>query len=134
MTDQEQIALEATKLAIGLAKDLSVQLLTLGSGLIGLTVILSKDIKKSHSTFEMYLVVSILVAYLFSILSGIYAIMKLTGSLAPVSGPVTFTLDAARTAATCQIFAFLLATGLFTIYGIIAIFTLWRNRSQQGVT
>src|SRR6266851_3380330 len=120
MTDQEQIALEATKLAIGLAKDLSVQLLTLGSGLIGLTVILSKDIKKSHSTFEMYLVVSILVAYLFSILSGIYAIMKLTGSL---SGPVTFTLDAARTAATCQIFAFLLATGLFTIYGIIAIFT-----------
>jgi hypothetical protein len=56
----DQIALEATKLAVGLAKDLSVQLLTLSSALIGLTVVLSKDVKKTHNWFELLLVILVL--------------------------------------------------------------------------
>jgi hypothetical protein len=126
--------LEATKIAFGLAKDLSVQLLTLASALIGLTVIFSKYIKKSHKIFEMLLVVFVLLAYLVSILSGIYTIMKLTGSLAPVGGAIRFTIDAARPAAICQIVSFLIATILFTVYGIIAIVTLWKNRDEVAAS
>jgi hypothetical protein len=73
MVDQDVINMEATKLAFGLAKDLSVQLLTLGSALIGLTVVLSKDIKKSHNTLQTLLVLSVLAAYRFYFLRHIRA-------------------------------------------------------------
>ncbi|WP_315763630.1 hypothetical protein [Bradyrhizobium sp. SZCCHNS2005] len=117
----DAITLEATKLAVGLAKDLSVQLLTLSSALIGLTIVFAKDVKKTHSGLEVLLVILVLFLYLASISCGIYAIMKLIGSLAPVSGPVVLSVDAARPATGYQIGAFLAATVLFSIYGVIAI-------------
>jgi hypothetical protein len=130
MMDQDTINFEAMKLAIGLAKDLSVQLLTLSSALIGLTVVLSKDIMRTHTTREMLLVFAVLGAFLFSIAFGLYALMRLTGSLAPVGIPAKLTLDAARGGATWQIIAFGVATLLFTLYSCIAIFTFWRDRNQ----
>jgi hypothetical protein len=130
MTDQEMINLEAMKLAVGLAKDLSVQLLTLSSALIGLTVVLSKDIMRIHTTREMLLVFAVLSTFLFSIACGLYSLMRLTGSLAPVAIPAKLTLDAARAGATWQIIAFAVATLLFTLYGCVAIFTFWRDRNQ----
>ncbi|MFX8992039.1 hypothetical protein ABTN16_19100, partial [Acinetobacter baumannii] len=75
--DQATITLEATKLAVGLAKDLNVQLLTLSSALIGLTVVLIKDVKKTHNRRELALVGLVLVIFIFSIGCGILAIMKL---------------------------------------------------------
>ncbi|SEN41014.1 hypothetical protein [Bradyrhizobium sp. OK095] len=117
--------LEATKLAVGLAKDLSVQLLTLSSALIGLTVVLIKDVKKSHNGAELILAVLVLFTYIVSIVFGIYAIMKLIGSLAPVSGPVVLGVDAARPAAGWQIIAFVVATGLFSVYGVVALVSFW---------
>ena len=130
MMDQETTNFEAMKLAIGLAKDLSVQLLTLSSALIGLTVVLSKDIMRTHTKREMLLVFAVLGAFLCSIACGLYALMRLTGSLAPVGMPAKLTLDAARGGATWQIIAFGVATLLFTVYGCIAIFTFWRERNQ----
>jgi succinate dehydrogenase hydrophobic anchor subunit len=118
--------LEATKLAVGLAKDLSVQLLTLSSALIGLTVVLAKDVKKLHSRGELVLVIAILITYIVSIGYGIYAIMKLIGSLAPSTGAAVLSVDAARPATKVQIVLFLLATTLFAIYGIIAIIAFRR--------
>lgn len=128
--DQATIALEASKLAVGLAKDLSVQLLTLSSALIGLTVVLIKDVKKSHNGAELLLAVLVLLAYLVSIACGIYAIMKLIGSLAPVSGPVVLGVDAARFAAGLQIIAFLAATILFSLYGVVAFISFWWRGDQ----
>jgi hypothetical protein len=128
--DQATTVLEATKLAVGLAKDLSVQLLTLSSALIGLTVVLSKDVKKTHNGFELLLVIVVLLTYLFSIGCGIYAIMKLIGSLAPVGVPIAFSIDAARPAAGWQILAFLAATFLFSLYGVIAIITFRKNAAR----
>lgn len=117
----DTITLEATKLAVGLAKDLSVQLLTLSSALIGLTIVFAKDVKKTHSRLEGLLVILLLFLYLASISYGIYAIMKLIGSLAPIGGPVVLEVDAARSATEWQIGTFLLATVLFSIYGVLAI-------------
>jgi hypothetical protein len=130
--DQATTVLEATKLAVGLAKDLSVQLLTLSSALIGLTVVLSKDVKKIHNGFEIFLVIVVLLTYIFSIGCGIYAIMKLIGSLAPVGVPIVFSIDAARAAAGWQILSFLAATFLFALYGVIAIITFRKNASQTN--
>jgi len=123
--DQATTVLEATKLAVGLAKDLSVQLLTLASALIGLTVVLIKDVKKTHNGAELLLAVLVLLGYIVSIACGIYAIMKLIGSLAPVSGPVVLSVDAARPAASLQIIAFVLATIVFSLYGVLAVIAFW---------
>jgi hypothetical protein len=130
MMDQSQIDFEAMKLAVGLAKDLSVQLLTLSSALIGLTVVLSKDVMRVHTRREMLLVFSVLGGFLLSIVCGLYALMRLTGSLAPVGQPAKLTLDAARGGAVWQIGAFGVTTALFTVYSCIAIVTFWRERNQ----
>jgi hypothetical protein len=124
--------LEATKLAVGLAKDLSVQLLTLSSALIGLTIVFAKDVKKTHSWLEVLLVILLLFLYLASISCGIYAIMRLIGSLAPIGGPVVLGVDAARSATEWQIGTFLVATVLFSIYGVIAIIA-FRKASAAAV-
>jgi hypothetical protein len=128
--DQATTVLEATKLAVGLAKDLSVQLLTLSSALIGLTVVLIKDVKKTHNRVELVLVILVLLAYIGSIACGIYAIMKLIGSLAPVGGQVVLSVDAARPAASWQIISFLVATFLFSLYGVIALVAFWWRGGQ----
>ena len=133
MDDQATTVLEATKLAVGLAKDLNVQLLTLSSALIGLTVVLIKDVKKTHNGAELVLVVLILLAYILSITCGIYAIMKLIGSLAPLSGSVVLSVDGARAATGLQILAFLGATILFSLYGVLALFTFWWRDDQAAV-
>jgi len=130
--DQTTTVLEATKLAVGLAKDLNVQLLTLSSALIGLTVVLIKDVKKTHNGAELLLGVLVLLAYIVSIACGIYAIMKLIGSLAPVGGTAVLSVDAARPATGLQIFAFLVATGLFSLYGVIALVTFWWRGDQAA--
>ncbi|MFX7784747.1 hypothetical protein ABTJ92_21225, partial [Acinetobacter baumannii] len=81
---------------VGLAKDLNVQLLTLSSALIGLTVVLIKDVKKTHNRRELALVGLVLVIFIFSIGCGILAIMKLIGSLAPVDKLPVLSVDEAR--------------------------------------
>jgi len=128
--DQAVVTLEAAKLAVGLAKDLSVQLLTLSSALIALTVVLVKDVKKTHNGAELFLVVLVLLAYIVSIACGIYSIMKLIGALAPVEGPAVLSVDAARTAAGWQIATFVVATILFSLYGVIAVVAFWWRGDQ----
>jgi hypothetical protein len=125
--DQTALSFEATKLAFGMAKDLSVQLITLGSALMGLTVVLSKDIKKSHNPWELMLLIAVLFFYLCSIIAGIYTIMKLTGALAPGGGAVDFSLNSGRAPATVQIVTFIIATLLFILYGLIAMSVLSRQ-------
>jgi hypothetical protein len=125
-------ALEATKLAIGLAKDLNVQLLTLSSALIGLTVVLIKDVKKTHNGLELLLIVLVLLAYIVSIACGIYAIMKLIGSLVPIGKPGVLSVDEARPATGWQIITFLVATFLFSLYGVIALISFWWRADQAA--
>jgi hypothetical protein len=52
--------------------------------------------------------------------------MKLIGSLAPVGVPIDLSINAARPAAGYQIIAFLVATFLFSLYGVIAIIAFRR--------
>jgi membrane-bound metal-dependent hydrolase YbcI (DUF457 family) len=125
--DQATISFEAAKLAFTLAKDLSAQLLTLSTALVGVAVIFSKDIKKNHSFREALLVLAILLAYTTSILAGIFTMMKLTGALAPSSGKPEFSLDGARLSSQWQILSFLFATILFVVHGISAAFELMRR-------
>ncbi|MGL6061123.1 MAG: hypothetical protein ACRC1G_10600 [Bradyrhizobium sp.] len=130
--DQATITLEATKLAVGLAKDLNVQLLTLSSALIGLTVVLIKDVKKTHNRRELALVGLVLVIFIFSIGCGILAIMKLIGSLAPVDKLPVLSVDEARWVTGAQIIAFLTATFLFSLYGFIALVTFGRKDDRAA--
>jgi hypothetical protein len=78
------------------------------------------------------LVVLVLLAYIVSIACGIYSIMKLIGALAPVEGPAVLSVDAARTAAGCQIATFVLATILFSLYGVIAVVAFWWRGDQTA--
>lgn len=119
--DPAVVSLEAAKLAVGLAKDLSVQLLTLGSALIGLTVALSKDIKNVPSRAESFFVTFTLIVYFVSLMAGVYTLMKMIGILAPVGGPGVISLEEARTGALVQIVAFSVGTVLLILYGIFAV-------------
>jgi hypothetical protein len=114
---------QAMSLSFGLAKDLSVQLLILASALIGLTVVIAKDIKKTHQLLDERILRAILLIYPASMLFGICEIMTLVGSAASRNGAVWgWSIDSARVSALLQVVAFGVATGLMVFYG-------WRSLS-----
>jgi hypothetical protein len=125
--DQSQVAIEATRLAFGMVKDLNVQLLTLGTALIGATVIFSKDVKKDHNWAELILAILLLLFLLASMVFGVISIMKLIGVLAPVYAKPAFTVDAARGATRMQLYSFGFGVILFVLYGIISMLSLPRR-------
>ena len=128
MIEDSTLCLESTKLAITLAKDLSVQLITIATTVTGVTIIFAKDLRKSYTFIDVILLFVIWSLYTISIIFGILSVMALTGYLAPVEGSPQFGIgSSARTLATFQIILFGIATMLFLIYGTKTLLTLHRQ-------
>jgi hypothetical protein len=116
---------QSLTLSFGLAKDLSVQLLTLSSALIGLTVVIAKDIKKTHQWIDEKILVAILLFYPASMVFGICEMMTLVGSAASKNGSAWgWSIDDARIWALLQVMMFGIATGLLVTYGIRSVSSL----------
>jgi hypothetical protein len=124
---------QAMSLSFGLAKDLSVQLLTLSSALIGLTVVIAKDIKKTHKLSDERILKAILLVYPVSMFFGICEMMTLVGSAASKNGSAWgWSIDGARIWALAQVIAFGAATGLLVAYGWRSLSVLRAAKAQMS--
>ena len=105
------------KKAFDFASDLTKQLITLSTGIVTVTLLFSKDLLGPK-----WLAVAAWAFYLFSTVFGLWALMALTGTLAPAND-ATLADDTdvviggnARLPSALQIFAFGIATILTLIY------------------
>jgi hypothetical protein len=114
---------EQTKLAFQFAADLAKQLMTLSTGVIALTVTFTKDLVDRAPRHAIYLLRLSWALYLTSLIFGVWVLMALTGSLAPVKASTVPTGIGSnvRNPAMLQILTFLMAS-LFVIgFGISAV-------------
>ena len=113
------------QLAFDFASELSKQLITLSTGILTLTIALTKNLVKDSDEIGRNILRSCWVLYLLSIICGIWHLMALTGSLAPLNGgPMPTSIeDNARIPAFIQILTFTTATLLIIVYG-------WRSLSH----
>lgn len=105
--------------AFDFAADLVKQLITLSTGIIALTVTFSKDIFADNCAFYTDWLISAWVAYLISIICGLWALMALTGTLDPPKrqGAIKSIQGAnCRLPTLLQIIAFFVGTALTIIY------------------
>ena len=110
-------------LAFQFAKEVSTQLITISSALIGLSVTFIKDFGPSGKS---WLRASWLL-YIVSIVFGVIALMALTGtieSLVASSTPFKSFSNSTRWAAGTQILSFVLGTGCLVIFG-------WRHSLKK---
>lgn len=111
------------KKAFDFASDVAKQLITLSTGIIAITVTFSRDIIKG-SSYQRSAIILLTIAsgvYLLSILAGLWHLYALTGELEAVESdhePTTRGSNATRPA-VAQIIAFLIATLLIIIYGVV---------------
>jgi hypothetical protein len=114
------------ELAFQFAKEVSTQLITIASALIGVSVTFIKDFR-TESTSWLRLSWAF---YILSIAFGIWTLMALTGALESLAAPARI-FDrfptSVRWPAIVQIGAFLLATIFLTVFG-------WRHSMQRHAT
>jgi len=113
----------STDLAFQFAREVSTQLITIASALIGISVTFIKDFTPSG---KAWLRTSWLL-YILSILFGVITLMALTGtleSLATSGAPFKSFSFSTRWAAGVQIIAFLTATVCLVIFG-------WQHNLQR---
>jgi hypothetical protein len=112
---------EQEKKAFDFAADLTKQLITLSTSIVTLTFLFSKD-----SLEPKWLAVTIWTFFLLSTVCGVWVLMGLTGTLAPVEDKATAEPtkvparlglgDSVRNPSKCQIITFGLAIFLTMIY------------------
>ena len=127
--------------AFDFASDLAKQLITLSTVIITVTAVFTpvvmQAIKAKSPPSSRWLICS-WILYLISILSGVSALMGLTGQIArPPSGTITaegIYADAVRTSAGCQLIAFTIATILVMIYYGLCLRNADTNLSDVAAT
>jgi len=126
------LATEAvSKLFFDSAGDLAKQLITVATGILGLSITFLKDVVKDAAKNGLWLLRWCWIVYLASVVCGFWTLMAITGSIAtllkdPGSVPPT---DNIRLPAGLQIIAFGIATVLLVAYGMIA---LRKFKTQPG--
>jgi hypothetical protein len=105
-------------LAFNFAKELAVQLITLSTAVIGFTVTFSKELDVPITSWRLGLI-ACWVLFLLSIVGGVWTLMALTGSLAPIDNPGSPTElgSNVRIAAATQIVLFGLGLIVLIILG-----------------
>jgi hypothetical protein len=111
--------------AFDFASDSTKQLITLSTGVLALTITFNKDIVGGDPGQASLILFIAWVLYLLSIVCGIWTLLALTGNLEP-TGAHRNTSPSIRTRnvtlpSLLQISAFLLATLLTVIFGIVAV-------------
>jgi hypothetical protein len=112
---------DQVKMAFEFASDLSKQLITLSTGIIALTITFAKDILGPAKKPANFLLLISWICYLLSIVFGIWCLMALTGTLAPIdSGDGKQALELGfnvRLPSSLQIITFIVATSLVVVFG-----------------
>ena len=119
------------QMAYEFASELSKQLITLATGVLALTITFTKDIVgRSSGRVPTTLLVSWL-AFLVSIVCGVWHMSALTGSLEnAAAGPLTGIGDNARNPAAAQVSTFLVGLVFAIVYGKRAS----RGASEQAMS
>jgi hypothetical protein len=115
---------DQTKLAFEFASELSKQLITLSTGILALTITFTKDIVGVAGKPIRLLLFS-WVLYLVSIFFGIWSLMALTGSLAPLEiidpklePAIDFNV---RLPSSLQVITFIFSTALIIWFGWVSL-------------
>lgn len=117
-----------TEKAFVFASDLAKQLLTLATGILTVTITFGDKLVGQVTGWPRWLLGIAWAVYLVSLLCGIWMLMALTGSLAPITKPgepstePTITGTNVRLPATLQIFSFLAATLFVVVFGLAVAF------------
>jgi hypothetical protein len=111
--------------AFDFAADVAKQFITLGTGILALTITFAKDIGGGPSRGAPLLLGVSWVLYLLSILAGVWTLMALTGELEPIGSAESPSIRRSNvvTPAFAQIASFVVATGLVIAYafGVIVL-------------
>jgi hypothetical protein len=116
---------ERRQKAFDFAADSSRQMVTLSTAIVALTVTFASEIFGNPSDLETSVLVAAWIAYLASIIGGVWTMLALTGTLEPTNGE---TVDPSirggnvRTPAFVQTIAFVLATLLIVVFGALSVF------------
>ena len=116
---------DATAKAFDFAQDVTKQVLTLATGIIALTITFFKDFA-NHASYTTEVVMGCSwVAYLISVILGLWTLMALTGTLQPLRSPRATRLSIqgtnVRLPASLQLFSFLIALILSVCAGIMTL-------------
>lgn len=114
---------EQTKLAFDFARDSTKQLITLGTGIVALSVTFLKDVISQPTFFEKTVLISSWILFLISIGFGVFTLLALTGNLQPSREEKEPSIYASNVTlmSSCQILVFLLALTLTVLFGVIAV-------------
>jgi hypothetical protein len=114
---------DRTKLAFEFAKEVTVQLITLSTGIIALEVTLLKEVFKTVCDSARLLASLSWIAFLVSILFGIATILNLTGTLQPRHDdrPATIYRPNIRIFSILQILTFILGLAFTIAFGLKTI-------------
>jgi hypothetical protein len=120
---------ERTAKAFDFAKDVTVQLITLATGIIGIEVTLLKDVIETVSHGGRWFLFVSWIALLLSVIFGIMTILALTGTLQPKDESVPLTIWGRNITAlsVCQIILFLMGLVLTIAFGASGIWSLHVN-------
>lgn len=116
---------EDTKLAVEFASDLAKQIMTLSTAVITATISFTKDIVSAASAKAVRFLRLSWVFFLLSLISGVWTLMALTGSLASKGGGLSGTSELlalnVRLPASLQIVSFLLGVLFVILFGRSAL-------------
>ena len=119
---------EAAKKAFDFASETTKQILRLSTGIIALTITFSKDFVHQVPAKAVTFLVWAWLAYLLSILFGIWTLMALTGTLQPkadAANPPRIWGSNVTRPASFQILSFLVGLALTICFGISSLCPLW---------
>lgn len=117
-----------TEKAFVFASDLAKQLITLATGILTVTITFGDKLGGSVKGLPRWLLGGAWTIYLLSILFGIWMLMALTGTLAPIAksgnrpAEPAITGKNVRLPAMLQILSFLVATLLVVAFGLAVAF------------
>ena len=121
---EQQLLDQATAKAFDFAQDVTKQVLTLATGIIALTITFFKDFANNASYAAEFVMGCSWIAYLISVILGIWTLMALTGTLQPLrpaNAQLSIQGKNVRLPAFLQLVSFLIALILSVCAGIITL-------------
>jgi hypothetical protein len=116
--------MEIQQLFVESVRDLAKDLMTIASGIVGLSITFLKDVVNGFTAHRGWALKWCWFMYLVSIVFGFWTLMAVSGSLERALSSIPLRIELGfnvRTPAVLQILAFATATTLLVIYGTSAL-------------
>jgi hypothetical protein len=112
--------MDATDKSFSFAQDAVKQLITLSTAIVTVTVTVSTNFLKTHISGSTTLLVVAWIAFLMSIICGVFALLSMSGTLATSSKPNIYASNI-RLFALLQLAAFVAGLGMTIWFGGTAL-------------